>query len=193
MAHSKPEPFIIYFSKRISPVRVVNKKRSPVMHIISFFLTILTKLGVVKFSKKEFMEDYVTTIGRTIYGPDWSVDMEPNTTVLHELVHVLQFKRFWMEFQYLFSKKWRSYYESSADQVWMITHPEKLNNNVIEKKAIQFTKYGIPYAMILEDLKKRRVEATLSNYQPEAKKVAFCFIEWRNLCLNNSNTDKQEK
>ena len=66
MTHSKPEPFIIYFSKRVSPVRVVDKRKSPVMHIISLFLTILTKLGVVKFSKREFMEDYVTTIGRTI-------------------------------------------------------------------------------------------------------------------------------
>ena len=98
-----------------------------------------------------------------------------------------------MELQYLVSKKWRSYYESSADQAWMIVYPDMVKGKFIEQKATAFTKYGIPRAMILEDLKNRRLEATLAKYQPEAKKVAFSFMEWRNLCLNNLSTAKQEK
>jgi hypothetical protein len=173
------KPFLQHFSEVVAPVRIVQKDKSWLMRLIARALSVLTKMKIVDFSKEMFMNEYITTIGRTIYaGPSWSMDMEVTTTVLHELTHVLQFQRVWMEAQYLASNKWRSYYESSADQAWMIVYPERATDDCLERKATSFERYGIPRVVILEDLKQRRLEVQENRTQPEAQKVAYCFIEW---------------
>ena len=173
------KPFLQHFSEVVAPVKIVQKDKSWLMRLVAWTLSVLTKMKIVDFPREKFMNEYITTIGQTIYaGPSWSLGMEVTTTVLHELTHVLQFQRTWMEIQYLASDKWRSYYESSADQAWMIVYPERATDDCLERKATSFESYGIPHTAVLEDLKRRRLEVKESRAQPEAQKVAYCFIEW---------------
>lgn len=177
----KPKPFLVHFSETVTPVKIVIKENSALMRLIAWALSILTKMKIVDFSKERFMNDYITTIGSTIYaGKDrgWSMDMEVTTTVLHELVHVLQFLRVWMELQYLVSKKWRSYYESSADQGWMLIWPNRATDSYIETKVRSFVRYGIEAHRIRNDLIRRRAEVHDGKPQPEAKIVADCYREY---------------
>ena len=170
------KPFVEYFSEKVSPIRIVQKDKSWLMRLIAWGLSVLTKLKIVDFPVKRFMEDYITTIGSTIYVPTTREMAE--TTKLHEFCHALQFKRVWMEVQYLVSKKWRSYYESTADQAWMIVWPERATDERFEQKATSFERYGIPRDMIIKDLKERRLEVQENRPQIEAHQVAYCFIEW---------------
>jgi len=172
------KPFIEYFSEKVTPIKVVQKETSILMRMIAWGLSVLTKMKIVDFSRDRFMNDYITTIGSTIYiGADRTMSQ---TTELHELCHALQFQRVWMELLYLVSKKWRSYFESSADQAWMIVWPDRATDEYIERKVVSFVRYGIPRDMIREDLKKRRQEVKDHQLQPEAERVAYCFIEWDN-------------
>jgi len=175
------KPFLVHFSETVTPIKVRDKESSLLMQIIAWALSVLTKMKVVDFSKERFMNDYITTIGSTIYvGKDrgWSMDMEVTPVVLHELTHVLQFLRTWMELQYLISDKWRSYFESTADQAWMIVWPGRATDEYLDRKVESFVFYGIPADMIREDLKERRTEVLESRPQPEARRVADCYIEW---------------
>lgn len=173
------KPFLRHFSETVTPVKVIQKDTSLLMRLIAWGLSVLTKMKIVDFPVERFMNEYITTIGSTIYaGPNWSMDMEPNTTVLHELTHVLQFQRTWMELEYLISKKRRSYYESSADQSWMIVYQDRATDQRFEQKASSFERYGIPRDTIIADLKQRRLEVQEHHPQPEPDRVAHCFITW---------------
>lgn len=73
-------------------VRLVEKSQSWLLRSIGWFLCVT---GI----NKRFMDDYFTTIGRTIYYPKvFSPDTDLyryRSTFEHELVHVAQFERFW--------------------------------------------------------------------------------------------------
>lgn len=171
--------FIEYFSEKVRPVKVVKKEDSKLMRLAAWCLALLTKMKIVDFPVERFMEQYITVVNHTIYVPSTRTMKE--STTLHELTHVLQSDRVWNELQYLLSKKWRSYFESSADQAWMIVWPEKATDERFEQKANSFVRYGIPRDTIVGDLKKRRQEVQDHDTQPEPKTVAHCYIEWMQL------------
>jgi hypothetical protein len=77
---------------RAAGVRVVDKQTSP------FQRAIHRALRLISFGRmNRYLDDYVTTIGRTIYvpasWPGWSVE-ERADVLRHELVHVRQFERY---------------------------------------------------------------------------------------------------
>lgn len=83
--------------------KVIKKNDSSLMKVINVILYIIT-FGY----QKDFMENYVTTIGNTVYIPtswnDWSI--EKKIMILkHERVHMRQaakYGKLWYSFLYLF-------------------------------------------------------------------------------------------
>lgn len=84
-------------------MRIVKKPDSPLHKVIHHALVVLTFGGM-----RSYLDDYQTTIGRTIYvTADWDErdPLERYCTLRHEAVHLRQFRRFTlpgMAFLYLF-------------------------------------------------------------------------------------------
>ncbi len=72
-------------------VELVAKRHSMLMKVIDKLLSIT--------GNKVFMTNYWTTIGKTIYYPDYAVDPFEHTKVLtHEFVHVKQWEQYGLLF-----------------------------------------------------------------------------------------------
>ena len=82
---------------------MISKRDSLLMRAVGFFLLVLS------FGKmKQFMTNFTTTIGDTVYTPtDWETFSPRSQTIIlrHERVHMRQarkYTRFWFSFLYLF-------------------------------------------------------------------------------------------
>lgn len=170
--------FIEYYHKHGHKIRLVNKKKSPLMIIINLALKLaglFTKVNI-----QDFMTGYVTTIGRSIYAsPKWTLDRKESSLVVHELCHVSQWG-FRYAMSYIFSKKKRMLAESTCVQAEMMCFPEKYENvDRLHKRASHFVAYGVSYTEALDQLIERREEVHTNNPQPGAKHVAVLWYDWK--------------
>ena len=172
--------FIKYFNDHVSRVRVVLKRSSLLMKTLSFFMQLGSKLGITKIDSKTFMNDYTTTIGSTIYCNETTVDSEPNTLIVHELCHVLQFKNGCMPLHYIFSPKRRMYYESECVQAEILCYPGvERGVQWMERRVNQFKSYGIKENIIREELNKRITEVKENRAKDRPRKVWRTLYLWR--------------
>lgn len=97
---------------------VINKNNSAFMRVVGQFLD-----GLKILDKERFLEQYTTTIGRTIYVPfvigEESVEfplLNQVSILTHECVHVCQYRDEDMTFvlAYLFDSMARAAYEAQA-------------------------------------------------------------------------------
>lgn len=160
--------FLEYFEERTGIIiKYVDRHTSVFMRfchygikVLSFILRLLNRR---ELAKGDFLENYVTTIGRTIYAhPIWnSKTTPPSRVVVHELTHILQYQRYGWKYclGYLFSKRKRLYYESEAFQTECLCFPGLLENeNIFTQRVKALSAYGInPYRSRLE-LEARRQE-----------------------------------
>jgi len=130
-------------------VKYIQKKRSFLMIIISFFLGIghLFSKGIC--SRKEFMDDFTTTLYGRIYidyeiGNSKQMSYRSNIPhIMHEIQHTRQFRKnpIMMPLRYLFSKSWRARYEAEC---WM-THLEYSYkyelNGTKDSKIVHLSRY----------------------------------------------------
>lgn len=185
--------FIDYFIQQTGiKLKIIQKRKSVFMKVIAALIWLLNKLRIIGINREAFMSNYVTVIGSKIYGgPDWSSQMRVTSTLLHELVHILQFnKRGFIRtsLQYLFSKRRRCYFETSAEQVNMIAYKAYTDQYLVHLAA-EYAKYGLPYDDVYKSLKARAYEVDgLPNFpadknkvdaQPEPKVVANLYEHWK--------------
>jgi hypothetical protein len=100
-------------------VKIIEKRKSPFMILISWFLGFLNLFWKSVPSRKEFMKDFSTTIGNRFYiRAEVGEDIDPVDAVyllIHEFEHTEQFRReFFMPLKYLLFSKWRARYEAEA-------------------------------------------------------------------------------
>ncbi len=96
--------------------RVVDKKSSKLMKFVSI---ILNKFGAM--SRKNFMDDFTTTLGKNIYtnfkvGDSDTMDLRKQISIcVHEHQHVVQFnKDIGFSRKYIFNDSARAHYEADA-------------------------------------------------------------------------------
>jgi hypothetical protein len=167
-----------YFAKR-TPFKIIQKQRSWFMTMIAFFLRISDALHIT--SIRDFNR-YITTIGRTIYGSDqWSMDMEPTTTLIHELCHVMLWVCHGVKYplRFLVSKKWRARYESICVQAEMLAFDRRYDQGMVEYRAQHFVPYGIPLKVMIREINTRCAEIESNAPKATAVIVAARLKSWQ--------------
>lgn len=177
--------FTEYFSKNVTPVQIRPKKDSTFMKFLGGCLSVVRVFGVNVPNKKEFMENYTTTIGDTIYSDNWPE--EPTELVVHELCHVLQFKEKYMRIRYMTSPFKRMVYESECVQTEILCFPDRSRGGAwMERRIRQFVGYGINEG-IVRRLLRSRIEAVVEREtRPEglgknARRVHEAYLAWRTM------------
>lgn len=174
--------FTEYIDENITRVRLKKKSTSWFMRFLGGCLGLLKKLGMSVPSRKEFMRDYVTTIGKTIYyGEKWPPEAEPTPLEVHELCHVLQFRSFWMPIRYLLSPTWRAYYETSCVQAEAICFPEAERGEAwFDNRVKQFVGYGIRESLVTHALLSRLRGIDSKDIDPNAHKIYVALALYKN-------------
>ena len=151
------------------------------MRFIAWWLALFTRLGIVDFPREKFLEEFTTTIGGTIYSPTMTEESKVHPLVVHELTHVVQFMRegLWLSIAYLFSKRRRGYYESTAAATEMLMFERLRIETVLDSKARVFTAYGLDWEEILNELELRRREIERGEPQPDSKTVYEAYLNWK--------------
>lgn len=169
--------FLEYFNRNVAKIKLVDKKDSALMKTIDVLLKAGNALRITDIDA--FMTGYGTTIGNTIYeSPGWEWDAEPTPHVLHELTHVVQFSPL-VAVRYVFSPKWRMYYESECVQTEMLLDPRRAHGPLwFEQKVDQFQKYGCNSKQIRSILRRRVLEVLSGNPLPNPKKVHDAYKGW---------------
>lgn len=178
-----------YFSDNITKVRIISRHKSWFMRLCGFGLSITNALRLSKI--ENFMNGYITTIGRTIYGKsDWSMDMEFSSILLHELTHVmLRVMRgiFKYDLEFLLSKDKRAYFESICCQAQMMqamaVGKEGYTPMALERRAMHFVPYGIIFTVMLKELSDRYTEILDDRPQPEAFTVVEAWKSWKGVVV----------
>lgn len=168
--------FLEYFDSEVQKIRLVNKTDSVFMRLVNFGLMITNSLRITDI--KNFLTEYGTTIGHTIYDhPKWEWDGPFTPHKAHELTHVLEWG-FVYALRYLFSAKWRAYYESVCIQTeWMIFP----RTRTPEKKAIRATNlvgYGISLKTAFDMLRDRGKEIDEGAPRKEAMMMKKAYEDW---------------
>lgn len=176
------EPFPKYFDREVSPLKVIDKRKSWFMKAVNIFLTITNSLKIT--SIKNFMSDYITTIGHRVYGgPGWAMTMNVNTTLLHELVHLIGFKNdgfLKYSWRYLTSKRWRAKYESICVQVELLWLGDAYQDMVeINRRCVDFIPYGIPAPIMYNELHDRLEEIRAGKPHRDAQIVIEAHNKWK--------------
>lgn len=175
-------PFLRYFHDKAIPIKLVDKKSSRFMRMINFFLKLATLLHIA--SIENFLTQYVTTIGRTIYAhPKWKYSKPVSPLVIHELCHV-QMWGFAYAIKYVFSKKYRIYVESTCAQAEMLLNDRDYSEIELEHKAQHYVPYGIPPKMASDAIKRRYEEVLEGKPQRAAKLVVDVYRDWEKLQSN---------
>lgn len=192
--------FLRYFNENVMRIRLVDKDDSWFMKTIAFFLTITNALGITNIKDdpnthrdESFMGGYGTTIGISFFGlfwilrptiydnPGWNWKMSPTPHIVHELTHTIQPRGVWMAIRYLFSERWRMFYESEAVQAEMLCFPERVRDeNWMRRRVAQFRGYGIKNEiMIRQTLEQRLEEAESGSPRASANAVFNAYGSWR--------------
>ena len=170
--------FLEYFNKNVKKIKLVDKKKSWFMRTINFFITIGNFLHLSNI--KDFLGSYGTTIGRTIYdSPGWSWNKEPSPYVLHELTHVVQFNTL-MALRYIFSPKWRMYYESECVQAEILLDPVTAQrDDWMDRRIRQFKGYGCKEEDIKKTIYHRTNEIRTHSVRNNPKIVFDAYLKWK--------------
>jgi len=160
---------------------MVSKRDSLLMRAVGRFLLILS------FGKmKQFMTNFTTTIGDTVYTPtDWETFSPRSQTIIlrHERVHMRQarkYTRFWFSFLYLFvffpiglawyrakfemeayTESLRAYREYGID----ITQPD-IKANILKHFTTAEYLWMFPFKGYLERWFDRTVQEVLATTKP---------------------------
>lgn len=169
--------FLEYFSKNVAKIKLVDKKDSALMKTIDALLKASNALRITDIHS--FMTGYGTTIGHTIYeSPGWKWSDAPTPHILHELTHVVQFSPR-MAMRYIFSPKWRMYYESECVQAEMLLEPRRAHGPLwFENKVHQFERYGCDKQLVKSTLRRRVIEVLDGQPLANPKKVHGAYKEW---------------
>jgi hypothetical protein len=169
--------FLNYFSVMCKTIEIINKYDSSLMKLINFFLKIGNLLGLCSIT--DFMMGYVTTIGNKIYSyPKWNWGEFASPCTVHELTHVILWSKAYA-LKYIFSKKWRLYYESICIQTEMLCFPNlKTDTKEFERRADMLSYYGIPKINAIKELSKRIEEVQKGSPHPSAIMVYNVYKEW---------------
>ena len=153
------------------------------MRFLGGCLGLLKALGANVPSKKEFMDLYTTTIGKTIYyGEGWPEGEEVTPLVVHELCHVLQFRSFWMPIKYLFSSIWRIHYESACVQAEVLCFPGTENRGSwFDDRVEQFTGYWIRSGLVAHALLSRLQGIDEGKLDPDARLLLGAYTEYKKI------------
>lgn len=179
--------FLEYFDKNVTKIKLIDKKRSPLMKTINGLITVGNKLGISDIADdpktdhdESFMGGYGTTIGKKIYeSPAWTWDKEPSTHVLHELTHVLQYSTI-MALRYVFSSQWRMYYESECVQAEIMFAPEiNRDERWMARQVLQFRGYGCNEGMIRRMILDRMEEVTKGEPREDPARVYGAYLKWK--------------
>ena len=126
------------------------------------------------------MRDYTTTIRYTIYSNRMDVNTEPNTLVVHELAHVMQWHRGKMKFmfRYLLNKKRRAFYEAEAHQAAMLFDDKRWSDDKLKRVATKLKSYGCDYKTSLSYLESMREQAGKGNPREIPRVIDRALKEW---------------
>lgn len=178
--------FIDYYRTVVGRVKIVPKHKSLFMKFLSLCLRVTNKVHLTNIGD---FYDYVTTVGNTIYGPpSWNEGMIPNSTLLHELTHVLESKSFRFYYlQYLLSKNKRALFESICIQTEMLYQPHITHDmKYWEKRAHDLERYGCEYAYSYQLIKERALEVMNGTPNRCAIRVYTAYRTWFNLELEKN-------
>jgi hypothetical protein len=127
------------------------------------------------------MDDYTTTIGRTIYSGHMNEESVPTSLVVHELTHVMQWndEGLYFALDFLFSKDKRAYYESEAGQAEMLLSKNIMTDAWLHRKATQLVGYGCKYEVALSELQARRSEVDRDQPQKAPSRVVTAVALWK--------------
>ncbi len=178
--------FLKYFHENVVPIKLIDKDDSWFMKLIAGLLAIGNFFRITNIRDnphteydESFMGGYGTTIGRTIYdNPGWSWDLKPSSHVCHELCHAVQ-ASFKMGVRYVFSPRWRMFYESECVQCEILCFPGRRSKTWYERRVSQFVKYGVPEKIVREELDKRLAELERAEPRASAARVADAYTFWK--------------
>lgn len=158
------------YHKKRKKLKLKDKSKSRFMRFVNFFIVLGNKIGLT--SMDNFLTNYVTTIGQTIYStPPWPPYVNNGPVVIHELCHVEQWS-VWYAIKYIFSRKYRMFVESVCCQAEMLCFPYLYANDAkLSKKARHFVSYGVSYEEALKQLKAREYEIEKGTPQPAANYI----------------------
>lgn len=174
--------FIPYFNANVAEVKIVPKDSSAFMKALGGFLDIGVKLKLTNIDKQSFMDDYTTTIGKTIYSNELTIGSRPSTLAVHELCHILQFRSAKMPMEYVCCPKRRAYYESESMQAELLCFPVITpNQSWISRRVAQLKDYGCTEAVARKEILARVVE--VKNNQPRLRpaEVMNALLAWKAL------------
>lgn len=169
------ESFLRFFSHEVTKVKVAKKSTSSFMRAIAGFVPLGSGI-----SRDSFLQDYTTTIGDTIYSDTITMDSRPTRLIVHELVHVLQFKRSDFALTYLFRPDKRAYYETEAVQAEVLCFDlvNSIRGSWFEDKVRLFVGYGCSEAIVRRELRRRLDEVERGEAKLRPRKVRDAFDEW---------------
>lgn len=173
------ESFIQYFNRCVTRVVVLPKTSSNFMLKLGDILNIASAFGITDINKAQFLSQYTTTIGDTIYSNILTVESAPSPLMIHELCHILQFLYKKMPIQYVVSRQSRAYYESEAIQATMLAFPETFNSNYIDKRVLHLKAYGIPARVAELAIRDRIGEVERNKVPDRPRRVNDALRAWR--------------
>jgi hypothetical protein len=180
--------FLSYFHKNVVSIRLIERRKSPLMwsiHLFLNFLNLFLKLfNKPLLAKGDFLGNYVTTIGNRIYAtPKWSETMGISKLITHELTHVVQFYEYGFlkfSFKYLISKKFRLFAESEAFQAECACFPLVLqSDDMLNRKARSLVSYGLRLKVIERELMNRLIETRMNKLKKCSQIVYDSVQQWR--------------
>lgn len=177
--------FLEYFNEYVDRIQLVRRKDSLLMWIIHYVLKFANLFTRKELANGDFIKSYTTTIGNTIYSsPAWDTTKSVNTTIVHELTHVLQRgAKFYV--LYVISAKMRLYYESEAFQTELlcfVENPNRISLEAIKRRAIFLETYGIDKNDAFIELEKRVSEVRRGEPKEIPLTIKNALESWRKTC-----------
>ncbi|MCX8008559.1 MAG: hypothetical protein N3A54_02550 [Patescibacteria group bacterium] len=155
--------------KKYFGIELIQKRDSLLMKIVSYFVVLFSP----SMKRKDFLENYVTTVFQKIYYP--FPESITFSLLVHELTHVIQYKK-WRFFQYL-TKIGRARLEGEAlcaELEYKMLIGEKINTNTLDKIAEMLYNYGLGNKEV--EFVKKMLYQTKENYEKTGKtKSAIAF------------------
>ena len=174
------ESFLHYFNRTVSKVRVVRKTSSSFMQALAGFMDIAVAFRASNINRERFLTEFTTTIGDTIYSNRILMDSEPTPIIVHELCHVLQFKKSSMPWEFLFRPSRRMFYESECVEAEILCFPNlRRGNEWFERHVEQFKDYGIKESIVRRELQARLDEIQRGEFLARPLRVSLAYSAWQ--------------
>lgn len=172
-----------YVNEHLVPIKIVPKRSSDFMVSLGRLLDWATKLGMTNITKEQFLTQYTTTIGDTIYSDELTMQSAPSPLLIHEINHRLQFLNRRMPFEYVIYRESRAYYESESIQAAMVCFPDlprhELTLENAARQAEHLVRYGIPLQMAVAAVYDRILEIKRDKIPVRPRWMRDALNEWR--------------